>query len=69
MYSERDALVGGLARHVGIGDIVGDGAEKPIGIALLRLGLKVQYYAKIGELVFRNAVSKGVPICNDFSSL
>ena len=29
MYSERDALVSGLARHVGIGDIVGDGAEEP----------------------------------------
>ena len=62
MYSERDALVSGLARHVGIGDIVGDGVEKPASVALLRLGLKVQYYAKIGELVSRNVVSKGVPL-------
>ena len=62
LYSERDALVGGLARHVGIGDIVGDGVEKPVSVALLRLGLKVQYDAKIGELVSRDGVSEGVPL-------
>ena len=41
MYSERDALVSGLARYVGIGDVVGDGAEESVGVTLLRLGLEV----------------------------
>eukprot|EP00976_Prorocentrum_cordatum_P020019 405662-Prorocentrum_minimum.AAC.1 len=41
VYSEcKNALVGGLARHVGVGDIVGDGVEKPIDVPLLRLGLE-----------------------------
>ena len=41
VYSECNALVVGLARHIGVGDVVGDGVEKPIDVPLLRLGLEV----------------------------
>ena len=60
--SERDAFVGGLARYVGVSDEVGDGVEEPVGVSLLRFGLKVKNDAEIGEFVVGDVVRECIPL-------
>ena len=51
-----------VSRYVGVSDEVGDGVEELVGVALLRLGLEVEYHAEIGEIVVGNAVRECVPL-------